>query len=76
LCATKLFCELKEILFALLGGGYSFFNQLDQDAIVTEAPALGNSLHLFSNLCGEAYAATDSFIERHDTILHHNGATW
>lgn len=75
---TKFFCELKEILFALLGGGNSFFNQLDQDAIVTEAPALGDPLHLFSNPRWEAHATTDKFIERHDpfyTIVVQNDET-
>jgi hypothetical protein len=52
----------------------ALLDQLDQHAVVAEAPFPSNTADLLGQPCGQGYAPSDLFASCHGTIIHHYGA--
>jgi hypothetical protein len=73
-CGAEAFGKFEEGLLFLFPRFDAQLNELHQNAVVTQAPALGHALHLFGDGSGERYAPADVFCGGHGIIVHQFGA--
>jgi len=66
--------RVKKRLLFLLAGFNSQLDELDQNAVVAQPPAIPNPFNLFSHRRGKGHAAPELPCGCHATGIHHCGA--
>jgi hypothetical protein len=74
ICVSEAFGQLEERLLFLFPRFDAQLDEFEQNAIIAEALAFGETIYLFGNGCGERHAPSDMLGNRHYIIMHHFGA--
>ena len=74
ICVSEAFGQLEERLLFLFPRFDAQLDEFEQNAVVAEALALGETVYLFGNGSGERHAPSDMLDNRHGIIIHHFGA--
>src|SRR5579864_526228 len=57
-CLAEAICNFKEGLFSFFSRLNTFFNEFDQDTVITKAAALGNAVYLFIDFMRQGHASS------------------